>query len=103
MPGKQMRSEAGSLPVRLSTFVGRQELLTQLRHTVVDSRQTTLIGVGGAGKTRLALELADQVHRSFDDVRFVGLAELHVPDLLVQHIATAVGVRDTAAADSFEA
>ncbi|MGI5507396.1 ATP-binding protein [Lentzea sp. CA-135723] len=94
---------AGSLPVRLSSFVGRQELLSQLRQTVTQARQTTLIGVGGAGKTRLALELADQVHRSFDDVRFVALAGLHVPDLLVQYVATAVGVRDLAAADSVDA
>ncbi|WP_112273580.1 LuxR C-terminal-related transcriptional regulator [Lentzea terrae] len=101
MPGK--RSEAEGLPTRLTTFVGRQELLAKLRPLVRESRLTTLVGAGGSGKTRLALEVADQVHRFFDDVRVVTLRELDVPDLLLPHVAKAVGVRDTAAAVDFEA
>ncbi|RAS59452.1 non-specific serine/threonine protein kinase [Lentzea atacamensis] len=103
MPGNQVDTEPGRLPVRLSSFVGRRQLLTDLGRMMGQERLITLMGVGGTGKTRLALEVADQTRRSFDDVRFVSLADLQVPDLLVQQLVKAVGVPDQSATDSVPA
>jgi predicted ATPase len=58
-------------------------------------RLLTLTGPGGAGKTRLALQLAADVVDEFDDgVFLVDLATLRDPDLLVPTVARTVGVRD---------
>ncbi len=57
----------------------------------------TLLGPGGVGKTRLALKLAAEIHRSFPDgVRLVELAELRNPALLPHSVAAAFGLGDAA-------
>lgn len=104
MPGKRGDIGPGRrLPARLLSFIGRERLLTELRRAVGQTRQLTLTGVGGAGKTTLALELADQTRRLFDEVRFVPLNGLKEPDLLVQHLAKSVGTRDQAVVDTVDA
>lgn len=76
------REPIGSLPVELTSFVGRRQELNQLRRLLTDARLVTLTGVGGTGKTRLALRLAGHVRRAFaDGVWFVDLTELRNPGL----------------------
>jgi hypothetical protein len=48
------------LPAQLTTFVGRQAEMDELRRIITDNRLVTLIGAGGVGKTRLAIEVAAQ-------------------------------------------
>ena len=55
---------AGNLRERLSSFVGRDAELEQLRETVRASRLVTLVGPGGVGKTRLAVEAAASCAKS---------------------------------------
>ena len=55
------RPVVGNLPVELSTFVGRSDEVTSLVDELADQRLVTLIGVGGTGKTRLAIETAATV------------------------------------------
>lgn len=55
------------LPRRTSTFVGRQPEVTRVCAAIHDGAVVTLTGVGGVGKTRLALETADREHEHFDD------------------------------------
>lgn len=89
----------GGVPRALSSFVGRKELLAELRRRIGAAPLITLTGVGGGGKTRLALELAAQVHRAYDDgVRVVELASARGgdPELLAQVVSSAVGVPDQA-------
>ncbi|GAA1284637.1 ATP-binding protein [Saccharothrix xinjiangensis] len=89
----------GGVPRALSSFVGRKELLGELRRKLGVSPLITLTGVGGGGKTRLALELAGQVQRAYDDgVRVVELAPARGgdPELLAQVVLSAVGVPDQA-------
>jgi predicted ATPase/class 3 adenylate cyclase len=57
----------GNLPVQLSSFVGREEELARVAKAVGETRLVTLVGVGGVGKTRLALQVAADVMPGFPD------------------------------------
>lgn len=91
----------GQLPVEVTSFVGRRSERTELRELLAANRLVTLTGFGGIGKTRLALKVASEVRRAFQDgVVFVPLASLTEPDLLANTIAGALGLegRSTRAA-----
>lgn len=65
---------AGNLPVDLTSFVGRRRELDEVKSLVSQSRLVTLTGVGGSGKTRLAVRAAAELRQSFaDGVWFVDL------------------------------
>ncbi len=82
-----------NLPLRLSSFVGREHEIVQIEPLVLTSRLLTLTGSGGAGKTRLALEVASHLVNEFaDGVWLVELAPLSDPTLVPQAIAQALGV-----------
>jgi predicted ATPase/class 3 adenylate cyclase len=84
-----------NLPVQLTSFVGRDHELNQVRTLVEESRLVTLTGAGGSGKTRLALQVAAELlDGSGDGVWFVDLAPLADPDLVAESMATAIGVRE---------
>jgi len=84
-----------NLPAELSSFVGRERQLAELRRLLRRSRLITLTGPGGAGKTRLALRLAaDVMSRHRDGVWLVDLAALNDPRLLEQTVASACGVKE---------
>jgi predicted ATPase/DNA-binding CsgD family transcriptional regulator len=75
------RHGADSLPLDLSSFVGRAREVRQVRRLLSRSRLVTLTGIGGVGKTRLALHSAADVQRAFPDGTWlVDLTELHDPD-----------------------
>jgi predicted ATPase len=79
----------------LSSFVGRQQELPQICELLTRTRLLTLVGVGGVGKTRLALELVRELEDAYPDgVSVAELAALTTGSMLKQTIATAVGVRD---------
>ncbi|GAA4475558.1 hypothetical protein GCM10023094_13200 [Rhodococcus olei] len=89
------RGKAGNLPLNLSSFVDRRHETAEVRGSLAQSRLVTLTGVGGVGKTRLALQVADDSRRAFEDgVWFVELGELHEPGLLVQAISGTLGLQD---------
>jgi predicted ATPase len=84
-----------NLPEQLTRFIGREEEIEQLRRDLMVSRLCSLTGVGGSGKTRLALEVARALTDDFDDgVCWVDLASTSEPDLVAQALATALGVRE---------
>jgi non-specific serine/threonine protein kinase len=79
----------------VTSFVGRQAEVDQAGRLLADTRLVTLIGPGGAGKTRLALRVAQQVSGDFaDGVRVVALDSLRDPGLLAQAVAAELGLRD---------
>ena len=89
------RGQTGGLPLELTSFVGRRAQLTGLKNLLAGSRLVTLTGIGGVGKTRLALQAASKVRRNYvDGVHLVELGELHDPALLVDMVAAAVGLRN---------
>jgi predicted ATPase/class 3 adenylate cyclase/DNA-binding CsgD family transcriptional regulator len=82
------------LPVQLTSFVGRQAELTQVRE-LLKSRLVTVTGAGGAGKTRLAIQLAGQLTGEFGDgVWYVDLAPITDPELVPVTVARALGLPD---------
>ncbi|WP_411194667.1 protein kinase domain-containing protein [Rhodococcus jostii] len=89
------RGHMGDLPLELTSFVGRRTQLTDVKNLLTGARLVTLTGIGGVGKTRLALQAASKVQRDFSDgVRLVELGDLRDPALLADVVAAAVGLRN---------
>src|SRR5271169_1177877 len=83
-----------NLPAQVSSFVGREVELAAVRALVGGSRLVTLTGTGGAGKTRLALQVAAGLaDDAGDGVWFADLAPLGDPDLVAVTVADVLGVR----------
>jgi predicted ATPase/class 3 adenylate cyclase/DNA-binding winged helix-turn-helix (wHTH) protein len=82
-----------NLPEQLSSFIGRDHELSELRDLVKDHRLVTVVGPGGVGKTRLALQAsAEQIDRLRDGVWFIELAPLATGAETFDAIAIALGV-----------
>ncbi len=82
-----------NLPVQSTPFIGRERELAEIAALLADPacRLLTLVGPGGIGKTRLALEVASQEPAHFrDEVHFVPLAPLNSADHIVPAIMTAL-------------
>ena len=82
------------LPAQTTAIVGRGRELDELERLLSERRLVTLVGVGGSGKTRLAIEAAQRVAESFPDgVFWVGLQALDDPALVLATVAQALEVR----------
>jgi predicted ATPase len=92
------RRTLGNLPLELTSFVGRGAEISEVTNLLTASRLVTLTGIGGVGKTRLAVRVASEVRRDFrDGVWLVELGELRDGSLLVDVVAAGLGVRDGSA------
>jgi predicted ATPase/class 3 adenylate cyclase len=92
-----------NLPVRRSSFVGRESEMAAIRQLQQAAPLLTLTGAGGAGKTRLALQVAASLLSNYrDGVWLVDMAPLVDPDLLVQRVATVLRVSEEAGQDLVE-
>ncbi|QCQ93665.1 ATP-binding protein [Rhodococcus sp. SGAir0479] len=90
-----MAVKQGNLPSELTSFVGRRFESAEARRLLSESRVLTLTGLGGVGKTRLALHVADEARRAYPGgTWFVDLSELQEPALLDQTVLTALGIQD---------
>jgi predicted ATPase/DNA-binding SARP family transcriptional activator/DNA-binding CsgD family transcriptional regulator len=84
-----------NLPAPRTSFVGREREIVELKRELAMTRLLTLTGVGGSGKTRLALEVArDLVGAYPDGVWLVELAPLSESGLVSQAVAGALGVHE---------
>jgi predicted ATPase/transcriptional regulator with XRE-family HTH domain len=99
-----------NLPVQLTSFIGREKEITELRQRLTPdpgtagveegdrnyaARLVTLTGPGGTGKTRLSLQVAGELLDAFPDgVWLVELASLADPALVPQTVAVALGLRE---------
>lgn len=78
----------------LTSFINRRAELTALKHMLTVSRLVTLAGMGGVGKTRLALRAASAARRDFSDgVWAIDLADVRDPSLVAPIVAATLGVR----------
>ncbi|MCI0436964.1 MAG: helix-turn-helix domain-containing protein, partial [Gemmatimonadetes bacterium] len=92
----------GSLPLPLTVLLGRDTDIQTLRHWLADpaARLITLIGPGGVGKTRLALELARAIaDEGSTRVVLASLAAIRDPGFVASAIAEALGLADVTALD----
>jgi predicted ATPase/DNA-binding CsgD family transcriptional regulator len=83
-----------NLPAQLSSFIGREAELATVRALVAGSRLVTLTGVGGVGKTRLALQAAaGLLDGTADEAWFADLSPLRDPELVAVTVADVLEVR----------
>ncbi len=86
---------ASNLPPQFTSFVGRGAQIAEVRNLLAGYRVVTLTGAGGVGKTRLAVQVANQVAGEYTDgVWYVDLAPLTDPELVPVTVARALGLPD---------
>ncbi|MFD8728335.1 BTAD domain-containing putative transcriptional regulator [Streptomyces sp. NPDC059611] len=86
----------GNLRARLTSFVGRDGDIAALREDLTHARLVTLLGPGGAGKTRLSQETAEAVADAWPDgVWLAELAPVDDPDAVPEAVLSALGARET--------
>src|SRR6266568_2265423 len=94
----------GSLPLQPTSLIGRDQELVKLAAALNKTRLLTLTGVGGVGKTRLALAVAEGIGESYaDGTWFVELAPLADAGLVLQTVAGVVGAPLSPGADPVSA
>jgi predicted ATPase/class 3 adenylate cyclase len=93
-----------NLPAPLTSFVGREAELAQVRAMVRAGRLVTVVGTGGTGKTRLLLEAGATLADGWTDGAWlVELAPISDPELLPQAVARAIGAREEPGRPTMEA
>ena len=93
-PLRSLDTTPNNLPEQLTSFIGRDEDLARARQLLESTRLITLLGPGGIGKTRLALQLAAEVlDRHPDGAWFVALESITDATLVPQVVAQAMAVR----------
>ena len=91
----QGANAATFLPLSLAEFVGRETVLDAIAGLVCEHRLVTITGAGGIGKTQTALRAVASLEAGrTSNVRFIGLAPLADPGLVVSAIAASCGVKE---------
>ena len=94
-PLKTLDAYSNNLPVQLTSFIGRENEIVDVKKELEQHRLVTLTGSGGTGKTRLSLQVAADLLDHFDHgVWFVELAPLADPDLIPQTILSTIGISE---------
>ena len=92
---RSLESVPNNLPEQLTSFIGRERELLELKELLATTRLLLLRGVGGIGKTRLALQLAAETMDDYPEgVWFVDLAPITDPQLVAKAIAKVLGLRE---------
>jgi predicted ATPase len=100
---RSLETTPNNLPRQISSFVGRGSETAEVRALLAQSRLLTLVGVGGIGKTRLALQVAAETHDAYPDgVWFVELGSITDASLVPSSVAQVLGVRERAGIDLTE-
>ncbi|MBV9683497.1 MAG: tetratricopeptide repeat protein [Solirubrobacterales bacterium] len=103
LPAATVAAQIGNLPAPVTSFVGREAELASLAELIGQSRLVTLVGVGGAGKTRLAIEAALRWRAERGALAwFVDLAPLRDPALVVSQVMVAIGAQEATGTDPLE-
>lgn len=94
-PSKNLSPQAPRhLPRALTSVIGREREVEEVRHLLRASQLVNITGAGGIGKSRLALHLAEQVLETYPDgVWFVELDPITKAETVVQEVAAALGVQ----------
>jgi predicted ATPase/class 3 adenylate cyclase/Tfp pilus assembly protein PilF len=104
-PLKTVNNSPNNLPTPINSFIGREVEVRRITGYLTDERQrlVTLTGPGGIGKTRLALQVATELHDTYPDgVWFIALADLKQPSHVITEIATVLAIALKPAQDVME-
>ncbi len=94
-PLKTLEAYRHNLPSQITSFIGRENEIAEVKNHAASHRLVTLTGSGGTGKTRLSLQVAVDLLDSFPDgVWFVELAPLSDPNLIPSTILSALGISE---------
>ncbi len=92
---RSLNNLPNNLPLQLTSFIGREPDMEEVKRLTTSHSFVTLLGPGGTGKTRLSLQVgADLLDQYPDGVWFVELASLADPSLVAQQIAVLFGVKE---------
>src|SRR6266568_5215633 len=92
---KHLETSPNNLPTQLSSFIGRERAIAELKSLLSTTRLLTLTGAGGSGKTRLALQVATTLLADFEHgVWWVELASLTDPAFVPQQVASSLGLSE---------
>ena len=92
---RSLEATPNNLPQQATSFIGREQVLADLRRLLAKTRLLTLTGSGGCGKTRLCLQIAADSLESFDDGAWmVEFAPLSDPDRVPQTVAMVLGLKE---------
>jgi len=92
-PLKTLDNHRHNLPVQLTSFIGREKEIVDISQNILTNHLVTLTGIGGTGKTRLALQVAaDMIEEFPDGVWFIELESITEPDMIPQTILAAMGI-----------
>ncbi|HZP80237.1 MAG TPA: adenylate/guanylate cyclase domain-containing protein [Chthonomonadaceae bacterium] len=96
-PLRSLPEQRHNLPVQLTSFIGREQEMVDVRWLLEAARLLTITAIGGAGKSRLAMQVAAEALDAYPDgVWLVELAPLSDPALLPQTVGAVLGVREEA-------
>lgn len=99
-PLASLNAIPNNLPIQLTELIGRRQALAEAEEILMRTRMLTILGPGGAGKTRLAIQAAANLTANFPDgVFFVGLADISSSGDIVQAVAESLGVALSSDAD----
>jgi predicted ATPase/class 3 adenylate cyclase len=90
---RSLEATPNNLPQQVTSFIGRERELTDIKELLEGTRLLTLLGMGGLGKTRLSLQIAADVLEKYPDgIWFVDLAPIKDPSLVPNAVAQVLGV-----------
>ena len=94
-PLRSLEATPNNFPQQLTSFIGRERELMEVEALLQGARLLTLLGMGGLGKTRLALQVGTKLMDRFDDgAWFVDLASIREPSLVASAVAKALGLHE---------
>ena len=94
-PLRTLEASRNNLPVQLTSFIGRENEIVEIKQELKVRHLVTLTGPGGTGKTRLSLQVAaDLLNQFHHGVWFIELAPLTDPDLIPQTILSTIGITE---------
>ena len=103
-PLRSLEATPNNLPFQLTSFIGRERELAEVKALLAKTRLLTLVGVGGIGKSRLSLQVAAEAMDDYPDgVWLVELAPLTDGERVAQAVASLLGVKEEAGRPVIEA
>jgi predicted ATPase/class 3 adenylate cyclase len=92
-PLKTDEKSPNNLPPMLTTFIGRQNELSEIKSLIRDNRLLTLLGPGGIGKTRISIQVSKTILKSFTDgIWFIDLGAITNSDYIFKKMAEALRI-----------